>query len=170
MAFTRIGITAPRDGLSPHQIQALTSALMLAVTDGATHFHHGDCVGGDAEGARVAKALGMRLVCHPPTNPKLRAYVPSDETRPAKGYLERDRELVNELAVGNGALLGFPRLPEVPRGSGTWYTVHYARHKQVPLLCVTPDGMVIDHYKAESLSPFPAKTALTTESRIGVQG
>lgn len=52
-------------------------------------------------------------------------------------YLTRDDQMVDKCDV----LWGFPgTAKEVVRGSGTWYTIRYARQVLRPLLIVYPNG------------------------------
>jgi hypothetical protein len=91
--------------------------------------HHGDCVGADALAHQIALRAGKHIVIHPPRNPKYRAWCMAIDAKwwPEKGYLARDRDIVNCAQV----LLAVPSGPEVFRGSGTWYTIHFGRQKRL---------------------------------------
>jgi hypothetical protein len=103
----------------------------------ASVLHHGDCVGGDDDAAMVAEQLGYRIVAHPPTSDKYRAFHQSHETRRPAGYLERDRVIVAASAI----VIGCPfESVEQPRG-GTWYTIRYARMLHSRVLVIGPDGV-----------------------------
>lgn len=84
--------------------------------------HHGDCIVGDWLAHRIGRELGLRMIGHPPDNPKKRAFCDFDEIRPEKPYLERNRDIVDETDV----LIGMPDGPERLR-SGTWSTIRYGR-------------------------------------------
>lgn len=114
----RVGFTGSRVGMSVKQTIALRA--VLSSTD---EFHHGDCLGADAEAHRIAREAGVRaIVVHPPSDPKARAFCAGDVQRAPVPYLIRNRSIVNETEF----LIAAPRGPEVLR-SGTWATVRYAR-------------------------------------------
>lgn len=116
----KVGFTGSRTEPTEAQLDWLASRLSAL---GATELHHGDCVGADAAAHTVAQVLGLRIVVHPPVNPRLRAYVEgADETRSEFPYLDRNKNIVNETAH----LLALPARPEELR-SGTWSTIRYAR-------------------------------------------
>jgi len=97
-----------------------------------TELHVGDCVGADAEATRIAQAVGVATVCHPPVRPVKRAFTEGHkEVLPARDYLERDRDMVDAAAV----LIAAPAGPERNR-SGTWYTVRYARGRDKPVVLI----------------------------------
>lgn len=48
-----------REGLTHTQRQALTAVMASYRADGFTVFHHGDCVGADAEAHAIARRLGF---------------------------------------------------------------------------------------------------------------
>src|SRR6266851_3665315 len=98
-----------------------------------TELHHGDCVGSDAEADKLALEMHARIVLHPPTDGKYRAYcnagregITAYELRLALPYLERNREIVRE---GVDGLIATPKdftRPTHLRGQGTWTTIGYA--------------------------------------------
>ena len=165
--ITSVGITASRHGLSDIQRRALTTFLHRARMAGASRFHHGCCVGGDEIGAGIAYNLGYRVIGHPPIKTELMTEAFSHELRKPKGYLERDRDIVHE----SDAMIGLPSRPEVRRGSGTWYTVHYAQKMSHARLVVASNGWVADYVGVDEFYPviqgeFAARTAIT-DRRFG---
>jgi len=134
-----VGITATRHGLTDAQRLTLGTALADAwlKDEGsiAHRFHHGDCVGGDVEGAQIARRQGYRVVAHPPINPRLRAYWPSDEVLPERDYHARNRAIVD----ASWLVIGCPDGPERDR-SGTWSTIRYARQTSARVVVIMPDG------------------------------
>lgn len=90
-------------------------------TDEFPEFHHGDCIGSDAFFAQVAKEEGYHVISHPPVDETRRAFGVADESCPAKPFLDRNRDIVDETDV----LLATPATPRVDYG-GTWYTIRYA--------------------------------------------
>lgn len=122
--ITKVGFTSTRHGLTDHQHTTLAALLRSFLREGI-EFHHGQCRGGDAEGARLAKVMGYRIVSHPPKNPTLRSTVAADEVRPPEDYLVRNRLVVDEVDV----LVAAPfEASEVLR-SGSWATIRYARRR-----------------------------------------
>jgi len=114
----KVGFTGTRLGMTSEQARRIEE---LLIELRATELHHGDCRGADAQAHDIAWRLGLNVVIHPPVNPRMRAFCPGP-CRPAKDYLERDHDIVDECEV----LLATPRGPEELR-SGTWATVRYAR-------------------------------------------
>jgi hypothetical protein len=67
----RIGFTGGRNGLTINQRVALRDML---VPYSGYEFHHGDCVGSDAQAHGYAMRRGMRVILHPPNSAVLRAF------------------------------------------------------------------------------------------------
>lgn len=117
------------------------------VQPGTVEFHHGDCVGADAQAHQLVRSLyadpeeGWFVVTHPPTDPKARAWCgvveydgPGDQLFP-KPYLERNHAIVD----ATDCLIACPDGPERER-SGTWATVRYARRRGKRVVVIMPDG------------------------------
>lgn len=132
--MSAVGFTGTRNGLNPYQKTALYAELTALRKEGA-EFHHGDCVGADADAADMASDLGYWVVVHPPTDDRLRAGMPADDERPALPYLERNRAIVDASSV----LVACPDGSERVR-SGTWSTVRYARAQGVQVVVIRVDG------------------------------
>lgn len=123
----KLGFTGTQQGMSAMQAKLLRSELQLYKP---TEFHHGDCVGADAEAHEIVEAEfpNIKIVVHPPINPAKRAFKWGDEGRIAKDYLMRNRDIVNET----------DRLVAAPKGdteelrSGTWATIRYAIKARKP--------------------------------------
>jgi len=99
-------------------------------------FHHGDCVGADQQATELARDLGFRIVRHPPTEKRLRAWTDYDEDFAPRYYLGRNRDIVNASHV----LIAAPtRMTEEPR-SGTWFTIRFAHDTETPAILVGPTG------------------------------
>jgi hypothetical protein len=100
-------------------------------------FHHGDCVGADAEADTLAKQTMRPVIIHPPTNNRFRAFCTNArETREAQPYLQRNGAIVRECDV----LIATPRTDAEQRRSGTWSTIRYARKLSKPILLISPSG------------------------------
>lgn len=103
--------------------------------EGELAFHHGQCVGADEEAAKIAKALGIWTVAHPPTDKRYLSKFVSDETREPKDFLDRNHDIVDECDV----LLATPKTVEVLR-SGTWATIRYGRKTKGPDFVTVIEG------------------------------
>lgn len=107
--------------------------------EGYRVFIHGDCIGADAQAARIAKDIGYYLIClpgHPKdkTNTMFRAFTDfNDEVREPKPFIARDHDIVNESDL----LVATPVGEEEIR-SGTWTTIRYARKKKKPIEIIMP--------------------------------
>jgi predicted Rossmann fold nucleotide-binding protein DprA/Smf involved in DNA uptake len=65
----------------------------------------------------------IKIIIHPPTDNKLRAYCKSDNYTQPKSYLERNKDIVNSCEQ----LIACPLTQEEELRSGTWATIRYAR-------------------------------------------
>lgn len=124
----KIGFTGTRDGMSEKQKQLLESLLTVYPW---IEFHHGDCLGADAEAHDLAAKFERVIIIHPPTNSALRAFKNAEnailcEERP---YKERNQLIVMQCNM----LIAAPRTSEMTR-SGTWQTVQHARAVNKPIL------------------------------------
>lgn len=99
--------------------------------------HHGDAIGADAEFHDVAQRLGVRLVVHPPLEPRHRAFRMGDRVEKPARYKVRNRALVDEADV----VVGAPAAPQANSPhSGTWYTLRYALRAGKRVMVLWPDG------------------------------
>lgn len=108
-------------------------------------FHHGGCKGADVEAADVAQELGYWVVRHP--GPEGGPWEDEeseadDEERAPKGHFARNRDIVHECDVVIATPAQGTDAPESLRRGGTWYTIEYARKRNVPLDLINPDGTV----------------------------
>jgi len=134
----KVGFTGTQDGISSAQSAALDD--VLVEMHPIAEFHHGDCVGADAEACdKVASHYGHEhLICHPPTNSRKQAYVKSGQERPKKEYLVRNHDIVDETTI----LIGCPKESEEVLRSGTWATIRYAKKLNRMVIIVFPDGTI----------------------------
>lgn len=134
----KIGFTGTRDGMTREQVSALNA--LLPIADPSSEFHHGDCLGADAEAHDIATGCGCRTVSHPPIKDALRAFKKADEYRDPKSYFARNRDIVEETDY----LIAAPKeFAEQVKG-GTWYTVRFARENDKRVLIIRPDGAIIE--------------------------
>src|ERR1044071_9340564 len=88
-------------------------------------FHHGDCVGSDAEAAEIVREefRAYKIIGWPSTLTEKRAYFSSDVVHAPFPPLERNRFIVESTDV----LLATPKERKETVRSGTWATIRYAR-------------------------------------------
>lgn len=101
-----------------------------------TRVRHGDCLGADAEFNEICWLMNIPIEVHPPKDPSMRAFCTHGVVKihPEKGYLPRDRDIVNACEV----LVGAPYSSGSKKGGGTWYTVEYAvKKKKDWVVCYT---------------------------------
>jgi len=98
-------------------------------------FHHGGCVGADAQAHMIASKYGMTTVIHPPTNDKHQAHIVPHELRDPKPYLDRNHDIVDECDF----LIACPKQMVEIRRSGTWATVRYARRNDLRVMVIPPE-------------------------------
>jgi hypothetical protein len=130
----KIGFTGTRRGMTDAQIAALRSLLLSS----SGEFHHGDCIGADAQAHDVAVALGFEPVIHPPINPAKRAYkcAQSAHVCEPKEYLARNKDIVRSTEM----LIAAPAEDTEQQRSGTWSTVRFARKLGRKIWIILPNG------------------------------
>jgi hypothetical protein len=134
----KIGFTGTQVGMSRKQAMALT-VYLTGLKDGGIEFHHGDCIGADAQAYKIARNAGCRTVCHPPINGVKRANTsPNDETRAPKDYRDRNMDIVLETEY----VVATPKEFHEAQRSGTWSTIRDARRKGKTAVVIWPDGDV----------------------------
>lgn len=119
----RVGFTGTRLGMSNKQKQTLVDLLEQLHNRGARYFHHGDCVGADAEAHDIAVSVGFEIVGHPPIIEDLRAFKRCDYMRTERPYILRNHDIVDEVDY----MIAAPYSDKEVRRSGTWATVRYAK-------------------------------------------
>lgn len=145
-----IGFTGSREGMNEQQKKLLELALasgLAAWEDEAgdpPSFHHGDCVGADAQAHEIATQVGYFITVHPPDNPRHRAFCQGELILDAKPYHARNQDIVNATFW----LIACPAGMEEVQRSGTWSTVRFARHVKSgylhrKILIIYPDGSTV---------------------------
>jgi hypothetical protein len=120
----KLGFSGSRDGLTQGQIAELKKYIRYYAP---LEVHHGCCIGGDEDFHNLVRVLLPEcwIVGHPPSDSSKVSTVKLtvDELREEKPFLDRDRDIVDEVYI----MLFGPSGPEKrqPR-SGTWYTYRYA--------------------------------------------
>lgn len=138
-AYRHLAFTGTKEGMTASQLSKLRRELERLRDDGFLWMHNGDCIGSDAEAARLwKKELGKsRLMLHPPIKDKFRAHIPyADITCEPKDYLARDVDMV----ICSELLIATPLTYDEQQRSGTWTTVRYARKCRLRRIIIFPDG------------------------------
>lgn len=137
----QVGFTGTSRGLTDEQREELYKLLKSIANQemgyGGVTLHHGDCVGADAEADSFARSLGYRVVIHPPSNSKARAYCDSKGKSlvlPEKPYLMRNQDIVDACDI----LIACPRTADEELRSGTWATFRRARKARKPVHLLLP--------------------------------
>lgn len=133
----RLAFTGTQRGMTRRQLEALYDVIWQG-RKRITEFHHGDCIGADAQAHDiVATILGVDVIwIHPPENPNKRAWKQSPHILPVDGYLDRNRTMVT---ISDGVIAAPKSMIEEFRGSGTWMTIREARDRQKkPLKILEP--------------------------------
>ena len=126
----KIGFTGTQKGMTNRQKQALATWL-----EQAAEFHHGDCIGADAQAHTLAQFQHCPIIIHPPINSTKRARCSGAlVVRPMKEYLARNHDIVDETDV----LVAAPATHIEQMRSGTWATVRYARKKGKSIAILFP--------------------------------
>lgn len=133
-SLAKIGFTGTQRGMTTAQMVALHDYLCERIGE----FHHGDCVGADAQAHKIAGAIGYDIIGHPPSNPIKRAWCECVELKPEKPYLDRNKDIVLQTTM----LIAVPSEMQEQLRSGTWSTVRYARRLDKAITVILPNGVL----------------------------
>jgi hypothetical protein len=136
-----VGFTGTHFGRTKDQKYAVQSWLINHMRPGVNLFLHGDCVGSDIESASDAREVGYRIMGFPPINEYRRGFFPNDHTWPAKDFLERDRDIVDQSQV----MLATPHESYEIVRSGTWHTIRYALKIGKEIHVINSNGKITVH-------------------------
>jgi hypothetical protein len=134
----KVGFTGTQRGLTKAQSFTLAKILHKLTKHRMSEFHHGDCIGADKRAHDMVFSLhaDVKIVIHPPENESKRAFCRSEHIMPAKDYLARNQDIVDECHV----LLACPGEVEEQQRSGTWATVRRARKAKKSVWFIFPSG------------------------------
>ena len=136
------GFTGTQDGMTDIQ-KGMVAAVLSNGFQENDQFHHGDCIGADAEASHIASNLygdrGYEIHIHPCTIRNKRAFCSGNVIYHAIPPLDRNKVIVRVC----DALIAAPKDIETIR-SGTWSTVRFARKLNKPIYIVYPDGKVVN--------------------------
>lgn len=130
MTIIKYGFTGTRNGLSIEQKNNIEKLLLSHIenTDDI-EVHHGDCIGADKDFHGICENLNLKynskinIIIHPPNKTICRAYCKSPNVLDEKDYLERNKQIVNNVDI----LIGCPLSKSEQLRSGTWMTIRYAK-------------------------------------------
>ena len=137
----KIGFTGTRKGTTCEQHHALCE--YVKNLPDAAEWHHGCCVGADAESVEIVEQWSRRceIIAHPPDNNAMVSRITLEfakRVEPALPYLERNRAIVNACDT----LVACPEGINEEQRSGTWSTVRFARKQKKRIVIVYPDGAI----------------------------
>lgn len=136
----KIGFTGTQHGMTIQQFDTLYPLLKKLKT---TEFHHGDCIGADADATSLVHDIGKIIIhCHPPKNKSKRAFTnklyEESVVYGEKEYLTRNKDIVDKCDI----LIAMPKEFEEELRSGTWATIRYARKNHKKIYIIYPDGSI----------------------------
>lgn len=124
--FIRVaGYTGTQNGMNKRQQRLFVNAILEY---NPTEFHHGDCIGGDAEAHTLVREYlpDCRIIIHPPLNESKRAFCKgAAQILPAKDYLDRNKDIV----IASSRMFVTPFQNEEQLRSGTWSTWRFAKKR-----------------------------------------
>jgi len=133
----KLGYTGTRFGMTEYQKMFLRDFFRSHTI---TELRHGKCIGGDEDAHLIAWLETdhvQKIIMHPPIYKKFESKICSTEPPdivelPAKGFLDRDQDIVNAVDMLLACPKDFKQLH-----SGTWYTINYAHKVGKPvIICV----------------------------------
>lgn len=134
----RVGFTGSQYGMTSAQLQTVEAWLKELKPK---EFHHGDCIGSDAQAHAIALKLHVPIVLHPPIIVRKRAYCNGAASIKApQPYLVRNLDIVQSCDL----LIAAPKEESEGLRSGTWTTVRYARRASLNHRIILPLGRVIE--------------------------
>lgn len=128
----KIGFTGTQNSMTIYQKSSLKYLFKIK----GAEFHHGDCIGSDAEAHDIAEECSLEPVIHPPEDDKKRAFKKAKQIRVARPYLVRNKNIVNEC----DEIFATPKEFNEQLRSGTWSTIRYAKKIKKRLIIIYPNG------------------------------
>lgn len=127
----RIGFTGTQNGMTSLQKEILNYFLSKCKGE----FHHGDCIGADAEAHDIAEKY-LEPVIHPPIIQSKRAFKKAKRIATPLPYLVRNKIIVSET----DELIAAPKEFEEQMRSGTWSTIRHAKKLKKRVAIIYPNG------------------------------
>lgn len=132
----RIGFTGTAKGMTRAQ-KSILAHWLPKTTD--VEFHHGDCIGADAEAHKIVRqecTASSVIIVHPPDIDTKRAFCEGDVILDTFGYIARNHDIVDAVTQ----MVATPKGFQEELRSGTWATIRYAKKRSVPVTIIWPDG------------------------------
>lgn len=131
-----IAFTGTQRGMTTPQLSKFFDVLAGLLPD---WFHHGDCIGADAQAHDAVRRTATLIHVHPCTLHGKRAWRIGDAMSIPLPPLDRNRVMVDESVT----LIATPGQMVEELRSGTWATIRYARKQRKPVHIIWPDGTYI---------------------------
>ncbi len=132
----KIGFTGTRHGMTESQKNEFRNLISQIEFQ---EFHHGMCIGSDAEAHSIVSSLkkntSIKIVGHPPTYKEFMSNCDCDLLIRAEPYLQRNHNIVDSTDI----LIATPDTMEKTQ-SGTWSTIRYARKKNKKIYIIHKNG------------------------------
>lgn len=138
--YMKIGFTGTRKGMTSDQKEVFKREIFRLKPD---EFHHGDCVGSDAEAHDIIVELLPNIECyiHPCNLKDLRAFRDGKFIFPEMPPLKRNHDIVDSTDL----LIATPSSGYEVLHSGTWATIRYARKQKKEVIIIDPNGTSTDY-------------------------
>lgn len=134
--ITHVGFSGTREGMNDFQKDKvacwLKEFMLRSQVAEDVWFHHGDCIGADAEAHMIAQEYGYYIHKHPPLDEKYSAHMSCDKEDPPYSYHGRNQRIVKACDV----LIATPKRVS---GGGTWYTIQCAINMKKPHIIIHSD-------------------------------
>lgn len=124
--------------MSPQQLGTFVRLVRMYAKD-KFEFHHGDCIGADAQAHYVVNSFrGTSIVIHPPVDEEHRAFCKADEVQILTpfNHLRRNRNIVDACDI----MIATPLQDAHQSRGGTWYTIDYSLSKRKEVTVIYRDG------------------------------
>jgi len=137
----KVSFTGTREGMTDEQKKTFAKLLKKL---NCTLFIHGDCKGADTHAHNIVKKYGLdseNIHIRPCNLKKWRANCNGKVIEKPKDPLKRNKEIVADGEI----LIGTPPTEYELYMGGTWYTLHYAKEKELPYIIIWPSGKYEAH-------------------------
>lgn len=149
-----VGFTGTQKGMTDMQKK---SVAQLVEIHSPGVFHHGCCIGADAEFHALADRVLNLIVKHPPVDERkiasCRTHFAKYLVLEARPYLDRNHDIVDASDI----VIAAPFQADEQLRSGTWATIRYAKKSRRPLFIVEPDGPVVKFNVPDDFRIWPKK-------------
>ena len=133
----KVGFTGSRREMRP--VQWNKTKDILSLFENMKEFHHGDCIGCDAQAHILISKLfpDVKIHIHPPKTETYRAWCPTNIMHTPEEYIKRNHTIVDEVEI----VVATPKEEQEQQRSGTWSTIRYAQKTKKPLYIIYPNGI-----------------------------